>query len=384
MTTHIETDQRPTGSSGTRTSERPAPRIDTLRIRNLTKSFGGVTALQEFDLDVQGGEFISLLGPSGCGKTTALNCLAGLLEPDTGDIEVDGDHVVRTPPERRRFGMVFQNYALFPHLTVERNIAFGLEMQRIPKAERDERVDQILSLVHLGEHREKYPAQLSGGQQQRIAIARAVVTEPRIMLMDEPLSNLDAKLRLEMRTEIRRLHHALGLTTIYVTHDQEEALSLSDRVVLMELGNIRQVGTPRDVYQEPASAYAASFLGCRNLLPVRVASLDGTSVTAESASGMSLTGSLRGELTPGDNAIAAIRPENINLLQQGNNAPNTTIGEVQAVEFLGQGTELSISCELGDNIIVRTNEDTWQYGDRLVLQLPGDRFFIFPAGSEEG
>lgn len=358
---------------------RPAPRIERLRIRNLTKRFGDLAALREFDLDVRGGEFISLLGPSGCGKTTALNCIAGLLDPDGGEIELDGANVVNTPPERRRFGMVFQNYALFPHLSVRRNVAFGLEMQRIAKSEQDERVDRALRLVRLEEHRDKHPAQLSGGQQQRIAIARAVVTEPRLMLMDEPLSNLDAKLRLEMRTEIRRLHQALGLTTIYVTHDQEEALSLSDRVVLMEHGVIRQIGAPREVYHEPASAYAASFLGSRNLLPVRVTGLEGSHARIEAPTGTSLTGALRGELKVGDDAIAAIRPENITLLAADQNGPNTVNGQVQSVEFLGQGTELSVSCELAESIIVRTTEDTWDYGDQVALRFPDDRLFVFPA-----
>ena len=359
------------------TTERPAPRIEWLRIRNLTKRFGDLAALRDFDLDVRGGEFISLLGPSGCGKTTALNCLAGLLEPDDGEIELDGESVVRTSPERRRFGMVFQNYALFPHLTVGRNVAFGLEMQRVPKARIGERVDRVLTLVRLGDQRDKYPAQLSGGQQQRIAIARAVVTEPRLMLMDEPLSNLDAKLRLEMRTEIRRLHQALGLTTIYVTHDQEEALSLSDRIVLMRQGLIRQVGTPREVYLEPASAYAANFLGARNLLPVRVVAAAGD-VQIETGSGVTLTGTPRGDLAPGDEAIAVIRPEHISLLAQGQDGVNTLPGLVETVEFVGNGIEVSVRSGLTGEIIART-EDLWRQGDGVALRLPAERLLVFPA-----
>ncbi|MEJ7761799.1 MAG: ABC transporter ATP-binding protein [Thermomicrobiales bacterium] len=359
------------------TTERPAPRIEWLRIRNLTKRFGDLAALRDFDLDVRGGEFISLLGPSGCGKTTALNCMAGLLEPDDGEIELDGESVVRTSPERRRFGMVFQNYALFPHLTVGRNVAFGLEMQRVPKAQIGERVDRVLTLVRLRDQRDKYPAQLSGGQQQRIAIARAVVTEPRLMLMDEPLSNLDAKLRLEMRTEIRRLHQALGLTTIYVTHDQEEALSLSDRIVLMRQGLIRQVGTPRQVYLEPASAYAANFLGARNLLPVRVVAAAGD-VQVETASGVTLTGTPRGDLTPGDEAIAVIRPEHVMLLARGQEGANTVPGLAETVEFVGNGIEVSVRSGLTEEIIART-EDLWRQGDAVALRLPPERLLVFPA-----
>jgi len=362
------------------TTERPAPRIERLRIRNLTKRFGDLAALRNFDLDVQGGEFISLLGPSGCGKTTALNCLAGLLEPDDGEIELDGASVARTPPERRRFGMVFQNYALFPHLTVGRNVAFGLEMQRAPRAQIGERVDRVLGLVRLLDQRDKYPAQLSGGQQQRIAIARAIVTEPRLMLMDEPLSNLDAKLRIEMRTEIRRIHRALGLTTIYVTHDQEEALSLSDRVVLMQQGLIRQVGTPREVYIEPASAYAASFLGARNLLPVRVvaATGDGQEIQIETESGVPLAGAARSAFALGDSAIAAIRPEHVVLLAEGRGGDNTIPGRVETVEFVGNSIEVSVRSKLTGEVIART-EDLWREGETVALCLPRERLLVFPA-----
>ncbi len=362
------------------TIERPAPRIERLRIRNLTKRFGDLAALRNFDLDVQGGEFISLLGPSGCGKTTALNCLAGLLEPDDGEIELDGASVARTPPERRRFGMVFQNYALFPHLTVGRNVAFGLEMQRAPRAQIGERVDRVLGLVRLLDQRDKYPAQLSGGQQQRIAIARAIVTEPRLMLMDEPLSNLDAKLRIEMRTEIRRIHRALGLTTIYVTHDQEEALSLSDRVVLMQQGLIRQVGTPREVYIEPASAYAASFLGARNLLPVRVvaATGDGQEIQIETEAGVPLAGAARSAFALGDSAIAAIRPEHVVLLAEGRGGDNTIPGRVETVEFVGNSIEVSVRSKLTGEVIART-EDLWREGETVALCLPRERLLVFPA-----
>jgi putative spermidine/putrescine transport system ATP-binding protein len=356
---------------------RPASRIGTLRIRGLGKQFGDLDALRDFDLDMKGGEFISLLGPSGCGKTTALNCIAGLLTPDAGDIQLDGESIVRTPSERRRFGMVFQNYALFPHLTVGKNVAFGLEMQRVPKSQIGARVDEILALVRLAEHRDKYPAQLSGGQQQRVAIARAVVTEPRLMLMDEPLSNLDAKLRMEMRTEIKRLHQAVGLTTIYVTHDQEEALSLSDRIVLMKQGRIRQIGTPREVYLQPTSAYAANFLGARNLLNGRVSARDGTIVRLSTESGTELVGTTSGELAVGDDAIAAIRPEHIALDTNAGSDVNTLPGVVQTVEFLGQGSEISIHSALSRDLIVHSETDR-VYGDQVTVRLPAEQLLVFP------
>jgi putative spermidine/putrescine transport system ATP-binding protein len=378
MNSHAETAIGHETASGAVPTRRPAPRIERLQIRNLTKQFADLAALRAFDLDVRGGEFISLLGPSGCGKTTALNCIAGLLDPDDGTIDVDGKSIVGTPPEHRRFGMVFQNYALFPHLTVGRNVSFGLEMQRVPKVQIRERVDRVLDMVKLRDQRDKYPAQLSGGQQQRIAIARAVVTEPRLMLMDEPLSNLDAKLRLEMRTEIRRLHQALGLTTIYVTHDQEEALSLSDRVVLMDQGVIRQAGTPREVYLEPASAYAANFLGSRNLLPVHVTAVVGDRIEIVTESGTALTGMPRGTFSPGDPAIASIRPEHVIVARQDQGGGNAASGTVVTVEFLGQGTELGIQTARAELFIARS-DDLWQAGDAIVVQLPAERLFVFPV-----
>jgi putative spermidine/putrescine transport system ATP-binding protein len=357
-------------------AERPEPHIRHIWVKNLSKRFGDLVALKDFELKVEGGEFISLLGPSGCGKTTALNCFSGLLEPDAGDIELDGESILSVPPERRRFGMVFQNYALFPHLSIARNVSFGLEMEGVEKTEIRERVEEVLSLVHLEEHRDKYPAQLSGGQQQRVALARAVVTRPRIILMDEPLSNLDAKLRLEMRTEIRRLHQALGLTTVYVTHDQEEALSLSDRVVLMRAGTIQQVGPPQEVYAGPASAYAANFLGYRNLLPVKLIAAEGERATVATQGGVELLGTLRDRLSPGDEAVAAIRPEDVSVLPADRKEQGAFSGTVELAEFLGRDSELSVPGELGEPVIVRTTGD-WKVGSRVSLQLPPERLFVF-------
>src|SRR5881397_3322327 len=227
--------------------------IDRLRFK-LSKHFGAKNVLDDFALEVHGGEFVTFLGPSGCGKSTALNLLAGLLAPSAGEIWLDDQRLDPLPPERRGFGMVFQNYALFPHLSVFDNVAFGLDVRRVSRAEVDERVRRMLALVKLEGFEARYPAQLSGGQQQRVAIARALVIEPRVLLLDEPLSNLDAKLRLEMRAEIKRLHQRLGTTMIFVTHDQAEALILSDRVVVMEAGRVEQIGRPEEVYRRPATA----------------------------------------------------------------------------------------------------------------------------------
>ena len=358
--------------------QRPAPRVERLSIRSLTKRYGNQVALIDFNLDVLGGEFISLLGPSGCGKTTALNCIAGLVEADEGRVELDGNDLQRLPPEKRRFGMVFQNYALFPHLTVGRNVAFGLEMEGAGSgAMIARRVRDVLSLVRLEHLRDRYPAQLSGGQQQRVALARALVTEPRLILMDEPLSNLDAKLRLEMRVEIRRLHQALGLTTIYVTHDQQEALSLSDRIVLMRDGIIQQVGTPEEVYAEPQSAFVANFLGYRNLLPVTVRRLEADVVTVVRPEGFELTGARRGNLEVGGPAVAAIRPEDIEVLSASGHDPSALEASIELSEFAGDAFELSAEVGSGVHLIARSRERR-EAGSAVALRLPPNRLLIFP------
>jgi putative spermidine/putrescine transport system ATP-binding protein len=351
------------------------PKLRSLRVRELTKWFADTAAVRRFDLEVSGGEFISLLGPSGCGKTTTLNCVAGLLDPDEGSIEIDGTDITRHPPERRGFGMVFQNYALFPHLTIARNVGFGLEVRGVPRVEVDLRVARALELVQLAGVAKRYPAQLSGGQQQRVALARAVVCEPPLILMDEPLSNLDAKLRLEMRLEIRRLHQSLGLTTLYVTHDQEEALSLADRVVLMRDGVIEQSGTPEDLYAQPKSLYVANFLGYRNLVPVQVGEIRGDTVSV-SANGSRFTGTRRGALTAGGTAVATIRPRDVEVTAAG--APSTIAASVELAEFVGDGFELSADAGAGQRFIART-PDRWSAGDRVGLRLPPERLLVFPS-----
>ena len=351
------------------------PTLRSLRVRELTKWFADTAAVRGFDLEVTGGEFISLLGPSGCGKTTTLNCVAGLLDPDDGAIELDGVDITRRPPERRGFGMVFQNYALFPHLTIAQNVGFGLAVRSVARADIDRRVARALDLVQLGALAKRYPAQLSGGQQQRVALARATVCEPSLILMDEPLSNLDAKLRLEMRLEIRRLHQSLGLTTLYVTHDQEEALSLADRVVLMREGIIEQSGTPEELYAQPRSLYVASFLGYRNLVPVTVGEIRGETVSV-AANGFHFTGSARGALAAGGAAVATIRPRDVQVLAPG--SPGTLAASVELAEFVGDGFELSADAGSGQRIIART-PDRWSAGDRVALRLPPERLLVFPT-----
>ena len=280
----------------------------------MSRNFGNVNALKGVTLNVRRGEFIALLGPSGCGKSTALNCLAGLLTLSSGSIWLDQTRIDRLQPEDRGFGMVFQNYALFPHMSVRKNIGFGLAMQGLAKPEIKRKVDEALSIVRLGDQGDKLPGQLSGGQQQRVAIARAIVIEPPLVLMDEPLSNLDAKLRLEMRAEIRRIHDLIGSATIYVTHDQEEALSLADRIVVMRSGEVRQVGTPEDLYIRPAHADVAEFMGYRNQIGSRAAK-SGNLVNIR-VGGVILQGTPVETIADGD-VVAAVRPDDLKVAASG-------------------------------------------------------------------
>jgi putative spermidine/putrescine transport system ATP-binding protein len=322
-----------------------------LRLDRVSRDFGQLRALRDVTLTVKRGEFVALLGPSGGGKSTALNCIAGLLQVTDGAIWLDERRLDEAGPEDRGFGMVFQNYALFPHMTVRRNIAFGLTTQRRPKAEIARRVGEALALVRLEEQGDKLPGQLSGGQQQRVAIARAIVVEPPLVLMDEPLSNLDAKLRLEMRAEILRIHTMLGCSTIYVTHDQEEALSLADRIVVLIDGQMRQIGTPEELYARPANAAVAEFMGYRNLFTSRAETTsDGVAVTV---GGARLIG------TPcetiGDQVVVAIRPDDLRLAGDGPISATVEIAEYHGRDFYAvargaDGTELFFRSEQRVNI----------------------------------
>jgi putative spermidine/putrescine transport system ATP-binding protein len=345
-------------------------RFTHLRLDGVSRSFGGRDALSDLSLTIRQGEFIALLGPSGCGKSTALNCLAGLLPLTRGSIWQDDARLDTVAPERRGFGMVFQNYALFPHLSVRRNIAFGLQMRRVPRAETNRRVDEAIRLVHLEEHTRKLPGQLSGGQQQRVAIARAVVLEPSLVLMDEPLSNLDAKLRLEMRTEIRRLHQSLGLTTVYVTHDQEEALSLADRLVVLRDGTVQQIGTPEELHAGPVNWHVADFMGYRNMFHLRAGARSGEHVAVEGA-GLSLMGTPVGEIRPGTEVVAAVRPEDILIEQDG--VPAT----VEVVEY--QGREVAVEARTDGGITVNLRGSKRPApGDRIMLAVVPARLLVFP------
>ena len=344
-----------------------------LRLDRIGRNFGEQAALSELSLTIRGGEFIALLGPSGCGKSTALNCLAGLLPLSSGSIWLDDRRIDGLPPEQRGFGMVFQNYALFPHMTVRDNIAFGLKMRKTPKAQLRPRVDEVMRLVRLEDQADKLPAQLSGGQQQRVAIARAIVYEPPLVLMDEPLSNLDAQLRLAMRIEIRRLHQSLNLTTIYVTHDQEEALSMADRLVVLRDGLVQQIGTPDEVYAQPANRYVAGFMGYRNMLTFDVESVSsGTAVLA--AEDVRLTGQTFGPLET-KRAVAAIRPEDIVV---DGPTPNRVAVTVEVVEYHGREILVGARMPGGETLYFRT-EKRLAPGDNATVSVPAERVLVYPS-----
>jgi len=354
-------------------SIRPTP-FRELRIDRLSRDFGALNALRDISLTIRQGEFIALLGPSGCGKSTTLNCIAGLLPATGGGIWLDDKRIDTLRPEQRGFGMVFQNYALFPHMTVRKNVGFGLMMRGVAKAEAARRVDEAIALVRLQGQETKLPGQLSGGQQQRVAIARAIVVEPPLVLMDEPLSNLDAKLRLEMRAEIRRIHTMLGATTIYVTHDQEEALSLADRIVVLKDGVIRQVGTPAELFAKPDHLDVAAFMGFRNLVPGRVVSVHGEQVLVD-VDGVRLPATRRTALQPGDGAMLAIRPDD--LVHEPGGA--TTL-PATAVSSEFRGNDYTGFARMADGTeLVFTAHEAVAPGMALQLAAQPSRTLAYPA-----
>jgi len=322
-----------------------------VKLQNIVKRFGDTVALKGISLDIKHGELFTLLGPSGCGKSTTLRIIAGLDYPDEGKLYFGDQDVTYLPSHQKGAVLVFQNYALWPHMTVFDNVAYGLKLRKVPKEEIKRKVEWALELIKLKGFEDRYPTQLSGGQQQRVAIARALVVEPKVLLLDEPLSNLDAKLRLEMRSEIRRIQRELGITVIYVTHDQEEAMAISDRIAVMNVGTVEQVGTPREIYESPRTEFVASFMGKTNVIPAKVVERNGDRVSVEFESfrldGLHYTGE-------SDNVVVVIRPERVRL-KPVENAVSLT-GTVDLVEYYGFFIEV-IGLFGETRIIARTISD---------------------------
>ena len=353
-------------------------------ITGLTKRFGDVAAVAGLDLTVQPGELVALLGPSGCGKTTTLRLVAGFMAPDAGEIRV-GDRVLSSPgtvipPERRRMAMIFQSYALWPHMTVAQNVAYGLRFAKAQRTERSGRVDEILRAVQLAGYGARYPGELSGGQQQRVAVARALVVEPEILLLDEPLSNLDASLREEMRFEIRRLHERFGITTLYVTHDQAEAMVISDRAAVIRNGRVEQIGAPHELFERPRTRFVAEFIGKTNLID---AVADGAGSVARGRLRLRVAAD---GLTPGTPAVVSIRPHVITLGPRGD-APtppvgaNTLAGTVRRASYLGDTVDYQIGLEDSD-VVLRVTGPTparARAGDPVAVTVPAEACVLLPA-----
>ncbi|HXS70892.1 MAG TPA: ABC transporter ATP-binding protein [Patescibacteria group bacterium] len=347
MTAEAMTPTRPAAG------ERPA-----LVLRALTKHFGSAVAVDGIDLDVRPGEFLTLLGPSGSGKTTTLRMVAGFMAPTSGSIEIDGSDMTRVPPHRRDVGMVFQNYALFPHMTAAENVAFPLRMRRRPGAEIKKRVGEALDLVKLGSFGDRYPRQLSGGQQQRIALARAVVFEPRLLLMDEPLGALDRKLRESLQLEIIRVSRELGATVLYVTHDQEEALVMSDRIAIFSMGRIEQLGSGADLYDRPASLFVADFIGESNILRGRYevdGGAGGWMTRDETRWRVGAASAGRSDVASGAAAALVVRPERMRVLADGATPDglNTADATVDEVLYLGPDIKYQLALPWGQRISIR-------------------------------
>jgi putative spermidine/putrescine transport system ATP-binding protein len=356
-----------------------------LRLRQLTKAFGAAKAVDQISLDVPPGAFVSLLGPSGSGKTTTLNLIAGFLAPDSGDILLDQRSIADVPPHKRNIGMVFQSYSLFPHMTVADNVGFPLRMRtRLSREEARRRIDEMLALVQLGHLGNRYPRQLSGGQQQRVAMARALVSHPRLLLMDEPLGALDKKLREQMQVEIKRIHRSVGTTVIYVTHDQTEALTMSDLVVVMHQARVAQVGTPRMLYEAPASLFVADFLGDSNLLAAKVIRADSDEIVVEIGSGETIRAT-RGERAPpeGSRVVVLIRPEDMSVATtpERGDGHDALTGRVRDISYHGDTFRLDVA--VGEEVlkvkVAREHGAGMERGRQVFLRWKSAAARVLPA-----
>ena len=353
-----------------------------LRIRNLVKRFGAFVALKDVSLDVTNGEFVCFLGPSGCGKTTLLRAIAGLDPQDEGTIEMGGRDVSRLPPAARDFGIVFQSYALFPNLTVAANVGYGLVNRRRPNAEIKARVKELLTLVGLSDQETKYPVQLSGGQQQRVALARALATSPGLLLLDEPLSALDARVRLRLRDQIKDLQRRLGVTTVMVTHDQEEAMSMADRIVVMNQGVIDQVGTPSEIYRHPTTAFVADFVGSMTFIDAEVESAEGVRV-----GGLNLHCRDAQKFARGTPVRLGLRPEEVRVRNLDGATQNKLDAKVVSLDFLGSFCRARLNPEAAPGVTILADfsanlmrDLAVSEGQKLSIALPPESLRLFARG----
>jgi spermidine/putrescine ABC transporter ATP-binding subunit len=343
-----------------------------VELRGCTREFGAVRAVDDLDLAVREGEFLALLGPSGCGKTTTLNLIAGFVAPTRGQVLIDGEDVTARPPHLRGLGVVFQSYALFPHLSVRENVAFGLRERRVPAAEIERRVGEALELVRLDRAGRQRPGELSGGMQQRVALARALVYRPRVLLLDEPLAALDRKLREGMRDELRAIQRSVGITTVFVTHDQAEALGLSDRIAVMSHGRIEQLGAPRDVYERPATRFVADFIGGSTVLRGRAVAADRVSIA-----GTTLRVDGTRALAAGGEVELAIRPERVRLAA----APGDNVLDARIEGLVYQGAQTEVTARLADGqailaFVTEPAPEPLVVGEALRLHLPAAAFML--------
>jgi spermidine/putrescine transport system ATP-binding protein len=355
-----------------------------IRLESLVKSFGEVNAVDGIDLDMPPGEFFTMVGPSGCGKTTTLRMIAGFERPTSGRILLDGEDVAQTPPHRRNVNTVFQSYALFPHLNVADNVAFGLKYKKVTKDERAKMVDEALALVQLTGYEKRKPGQLSGGQQQRIALARALVLRPRVLLLDEPLGALDARLRKDLQVELKTLQESLGITFVFVTHDQEEALTMSDRVAVMNGGRVEQSGPPQEMYEEPATLFVADFLGVSNLVGAEAAGQDGRACMLKV--GDVPMRAEQGAVTARGAVKAMIRPERVRVEPHGTTGENRLPGLVEHLVFLGSFREVRVRL-LGGALVTAIqpndgSEPPYAQGSPVSVHLPVESLRVLPEAPE--
>lgn len=348
--------------------------MSIINLQDITVSYDGkIDILKKLNIDIEKGKLVSLLGPSGCGKTTTLRVIAGFIQPNSGKFTFDKDDYTNIPVHKRNFGLVFQSYALFPHLTVFDNVAFGLKIKKMDKKEIKKAVEKILEIVDLHGFGSRYPKELSGGQRQRVALARALVVKPKLLLLDEPLSNLDAKLRLKMRAEIRKLQQKLGITTVFVTHDQEECFSISDKVAVMNSGIIEQYDTPENIYTNPASEFVARFVGFENF--IELSKKD--SNIYETKTGAKFETEIDTKSKSKEKVVGTIRPDHIQIMDDNAKLGNNMIqGTIDIRTYLGKEYQYSVNTEVGTILTNASNDKKYQEGDKVTLYLPPNKLIL--------